>query len=94
MEENEVELTPAGLKSKDALLNLNKSRMRAIYYRPDGQPTTPLPADPYSIAYYFAKGLKGVPPKLVSCPECEFEAKSTFGLQSHLRTHNKSKKEV
>lgn len=89
---DEVELTPSGLKGKEGILNLNRSRMRAIYYRPDGQATTPLPADPYSQAYYFAKGFRAKPPEVSStetfiCPTCGFEAKSDFGLNSHMRKH-------
>lgn len=100
----EVELTelkemtfPEGMK----VINLNRSRMRAIYYwkGEDGvwNPTAPLPADPYSQAYYFAKGFKAKPPKegstqeTFSCPACEFEAKSAFGLQAHQRTHKEEK---
>jgi len=79
------------------VLNLNRSRMRAIYYRKIGDDwlaTQPLPADPFSITYYFSKGFKAKPPGgkvvdagTVSCPFCEFTTKSAFGLQSHLRKH-------
>ena len=86
----EVELTLSGLRGKDGILNLNRSRMRAIYYRPDGQATSLLPADPYSQMYYFAKGFKGKPTEVSStfnCHTCGFEAKSEFGLQAHQRKH-------
>ena len=47
------------------LISLNKSRQRAVYQRPDGQggwlTTTPLPADPASINYYFLKGFRAPP---------------------------------
>ena len=99
MDKNEVELTLGGLKGKEGILNLNRSRMRAIYYRPNGQATSPLPADPYSQMYYFAKGFRAKPPKpeekpevsssqeTISCPECGFEAKSKFGLLAHQKKH-------
>jgi len=94
MEGNELELTPGGLKGKGGVLNLNRSRMRAIYYRPNGEPTLPLPADPYSQAYYFAKGFRAKPPEGVSstgetfiCSVCGFAAKSEFGLKAHMRKH-------
>jgi len=86
-------------------LNLNKSRMRAVYYRQvfdkqgNGEwvPTTPLPADLFGQMQYFGKGFRAKPPvestkvttDEVSCPYCEFKPKSAFGLQSHLRTHIK-----
>ena len=104
MEENEVELTPTGLKgSKEGILNLNRRRMRATYFRQDADGrwvgTTPLPADPYSQTYYFAKGFRAKPPVVASapqetfgCPDCEFVAKSAFGLQAHQRKHNKEVK--
>jgi hypothetical protein len=87
--------------------NLNKSRQRAVYWRPltDGGwvQTRPLPADPDSIRYYFSKGFRAVNPEEqeveqledgVPCPLCSFRAKDAFGLQSHLRKHiNKNKEE-
>ena len=105
---NEVELTPTGLKAsnKEGILNLGRSRMRAIYYRQvdDGswQATDPLPADPASQALYFGKGFKAKPPADASPPvvastevltcSCGFEAKSKFGLQAHQRKHEKEEK--
>lgn len=89
----------------EGVLNLNRSRKKAIYYWPltmkDGHvewlPTTPLPADPQSIAMYFAKGFKakppeGIPPKpedtsAIKCPFCDFKPESALGLRSHLRVH-------
>ena len=96
----EVELTPEGLKGEGGILNLNKSRMRAVYFRYNEEGkwvgTTPLPADPFSQAYYFAKGFKAKLPEVSSnqgliC-ECGFEAKSDFGLQAHQRKHKKEGK--
>ena len=91
------------------ILSLNKSRLRAVYWRQDSEggwvKTLPLPADPASINHYLLKGFKANPPEkvnpseivqdgLLQCPVCEFRAKDVFGLQSHLRKHiNKSKKE-
>ena len=83
---------------QSSILSLNRSRQRAVYYRlaQDGTwvPTKPLPADPQSIAYYFAKGFKAKPPDegekpadVLKCPLCDFEPQSVFGLQSHLRKH-------
>ena len=78
------------------IVNLNKSRMRAIYWRPDGKgnwfQTSPLPAAPASANAYILKGFKANPPGgvdtgLIQCPMCEFGAQSAFGLQAHLRKH-------
>ena len=70
--------------------------------------TAPLPADPASVSQYFAKGFRAKPPQVipkeveveqakpegtVSCPFCEFETQSAFGLQAHLRKHINKKKE-
>jgi len=81
------------------ILNIGRRRERIIYYRPDGTPTQPLPADAYSLMYYQAKGFTLKPPgdnpvgEGVKCPLCEFVAKDAFGLQSHIRVHVKPKKE-
>jgi len=92
---------------ESAIISLNKSRQRAVYWREDSQgnwvKTTPLPADPASINYYFLKGFKANPPKgdnsnggeptglkdrlVIQCPICGFETQSAFGLQAHLRKH-------
>ncbi len=99
------EVTP---NKGDAVLNLNKSRQRAVYYRLMGNDwveTRPLPADPFSISYYFAKGFRAQPPAEISvverpagvilCPFCDFEAKSPLSLRSHLRKHiDKTDKET
>ena len=77
------------------ILNIHRSRERAIYYR-NGQPTRLLPADPASKAMYLNKGLTLAPEKEkrevtdgVACPLCEFVAKDAFGLSAHLRKHSK-----
>ncbi len=82
--------------------SLNKSRKRAVYWREVGDEwvaTAPLPADPMSIQHYLSKGFRankpangGTPKKdevgeTLSCPECEFIAKSSFGLQAHQKKH-------
>ena len=82
-----------------SIISLNKSRQRAIYYRRVGgnwAQTTLLPADPASINYYLLKGFKAKPPQgesvqegMIKCPLCEFESKSVFGLQAHLKKHLK-----
>ena len=105
---DEIELGLTGIPNKDNILNIGRSRMRATYLRPDGNLTTPLPADPYSVTYYFGKGFKAPPketPKTevvsevvqggtVRCPFCTFEAKGAQGLKMHLNIHLKSNKEV
>lgn len=85
---------------RENILNLNKSRQRAIYWRQDQNgnwtQTRPLPADPASMNYYFLKGFKGKKPEgtpitveALSCPHCDFVAKKPIGLQGHLRKHKK-----
>ena len=84
------------------IVNLNKSRERAQYWRPDGNggwmQTGFLPADPDSIRYYFSKGFKGKQPdgeqvevktNLIKCPLCEFGAKNAFGFKAHFKKHLK-----
>ncbi len=85
------------------ILNIGRRRERIIYYRKDGVPTLPLPADAYSRMYYLAKGFTTKPPGSgvkqeardgVACPLCDFTAKDAFGLKSHLSKHiGKSNKE-
>ena len=99
-------LTPRGLVTKGAILNINRGRKRESYIAPDGTRTSMLPADPYSVAYYLAKGFhlpteeqRVSEPKdakgILSCPLCQKDCQGAFGLQAHLRTHiGKSKKEV
>lgn len=85
---------------QENILNLNKSRKRARYWREIGKgnwvQTSLLPADPASVNYYFLKGFKGKKPEGVpvevdniSCPHCDFVAKKPIGLQGHLRKHKK-----
>ncbi len=82
----------------DNILNIGRRRERVIYYRPDGTPTCPLPADAYSQLYYMRKGFTMKPPEVevkkdiadgIPCPLCEFKAKDAFGLSVHLRKHTK-----
>ena len=75
-------------------MDISKRAERRIYYRPDGQPTGLLRTDGMFLTHYLAKGFTLEPPKeengdSLSCPTCGFEAKSPFGLQVHLRKHNK-----
>lgn len=79
------------------ILNIGRSREKAVYFRPNGTQTGLLPADSYSQQYYINKGFSLKAPKkategLIGCPLCEFEAKSAFGLQAHLRIHTKEEK--
>jgi len=61
---------------QENILNLNKSRMRAVYWRQvengDWVETTPLPADPTSVNHYFLKGFKAKKPEGVK-PEIKLE---------------------
>ncbi len=81
-------------ESSGIKLNLGHSRMRAIYWRclaeGDWVQTRPLPADPFSISYYFSKGFRAQRPEVKSSNglnlcSCGFEAKSHFGLEVHQR---------
>ena len=81
------------------ILNINRSRERAVYFRSNGVRTLPLPSDPFSKAYYLAKGFTTTPITAkvqegdsVKCPICEFVAQSAFGLSAHLRKHIKNEK--
>jgi len=60
---------------QENILNLNKSRMRAVYWRQvengDWVETTPLPADPTSVNHYFLKGFKAKKPE--TKPEIKLE---------------------
>ena len=92
------------------MVNLNKSRERAQYWRLDEKGnwmlTGFLPADPLSIQYYFSKGFKGKQPlnvqvdevgdnsNLIKCPMCEFGAKNAFGLQAHFKKHLKKEENI
>ncbi len=93
-----------GIPSDMTFETLNKSRKKAIYYCPitakDGTVswarTRPLPADPQSIAMYFAKGFRAKPPgatpkeadvSAIKCPFCDFKPESALALRSHLRVH-------
>jgi len=70
------------------------------YYHRDGKPTR-LPGDPDSVRSYLARGFSLEPPARpsggdigVKCSKCGFVAKSAFGLQAHMRKHEReSKKE-
>ena len=65
------------------IINLNKSRQRAIYQRPDGKGgwvnTSPLPADPASINYYMMKGFRAPPREEVKTSSSEEKAKMVDG---------------
>ena len=71
---------------------------KATYYTKDGQAMPNLPADPWSMKRYLARGFTLVPPVKeepgeLMCDECgagPFKAK--IGLAGHKRTHNKEEK--
>ncbi len=54
-----------------------------------------LPADPYSLEHYLAKGFTLTRPEKaqagqdigVQCPTCEKVCASEFGLKSHMKSH-------
>jgi len=73
------------------IINIGRRRERAIYYRPDGQATQPLPADAYSKMYYTSKGFtlepKGAKKNGLLCPICNEDMVSASNLQVHLATH-------
>jgi hypothetical protein len=65
---------------------------QATYYTKDGEAMPGLPANPWSMQRYLARGFTLVPPSgtdMVRCPECSRDCKGDFGLQSHMRTHRK-----
>lgn len=78
---------------QDNILNIGRRRERAIYYRKDGTPTNPLPADTYSQLYYIKKGFtleakgKEVVISGIRCPYCGFEPKNALALRTHLNKH-------
>lgn len=85
------------------ILNINRSRKRAVYYRPvtvkdevKWIETLPLPSDPEGRMYYLAKGFRTEIPKEeikkevvegVPCPHCDFVAKDDVGFLAHFRSH-------
>ncbi len=63
-----MDIDEVRLEKGVSVLNVNRSRQRAVYYRQVGNDwvkTSPLPADPFSISYYFSKGFKAKPPDKV-----------------------------
>jgi len=85
-----------------SILKVGQSRMRAKYWRKTEKgwaQTQPLPADPNSINYYFAKGFRAKnpetnvkvdtvsTPKKTGCPFCDFETGNPRALRSHLNKH-------
>jgi len=100
--EIENEMVPTGIKGSKVTLNIGQSRMRARYWRLVGDTWTQtglLPADPTSVAIYFAKGFKGKPPTEsvpvtgIKCPLCEFSCEAPRGLAKHMYSHDKKEKE-
>lgn len=82
----------------DNILNIGKRRERKVYYRPDGLPTGPLPADEQSVIHYMRKGFSLTPPgeksERARCPFCDFKPENALGLRTHLTKHvNESKQE-
>ncbi len=65
----------------------------ATYYNKSGVAMR-LPCDPHSLNHYLQKGFTFQPPSVngLRCNECEFEAKSPFGLSVHKRVHVKEVK--
>lgn len=89
-----------GVKWKEVLGDLQK-QPKATYYKPTGEPMPNLPADPFFMRKYFARGFTLTPPEgkiwppqsaedkeEVICPVCGKECKSDFGLKAHMRKHN------
>ena len=99
-----MELKLSDESINDNIFWIGRRRERAIYYRPDGTATLPLPADAYNQMYYKKKGFTLEPPiqevdvaiSGIKCPYCEFEPKNALGLRTHINTHvskNKEKEE-
>jgi len=87
--------TASDVNINDNILWIGRRRERAVYYRPDGSQTLPLPADPFNQAIYKKKGFSLEPIRKevdvvisgIKCPYCEFEPKNALGLRTHLNTH-------
>ena len=86
------------LKVQGYTVKIDKWPRKATYYKPDGEAMPNLPADPWNMTRYLKRGFTLVPPDRMPekkpvvdeaqiCEVCGFEAKSTFGLQTHMRTH-------
>lgn len=80
------------------IYQLNKSRMRAHYWRKDEKgnwvQTKLLPADPTSQQLYFSKGFRARNPDEVRidepqlvCPVCKMPAETVVALKAHLNEH-------
>ena len=88
-------LDTVGYKVKAVEKRALDSALWRIYYHKDGKPAK-LPADPDSMRSYLARGFSLEPPARPSggdtgfkCSECDFVAKSLFGLQAHMRKHKR-----
>ena len=87
------------------IVNINKSRLRKVFWRTDGDgkwvQTLPLPADPIEEAKYLAKGFRLSPPGKVeavaSCPFCDYTNENPRGMRTHMSVHvskNEDKEET
>lgn len=76
--------------------NVGEWPKKATYYKPNGEAMPGLPADPYSMKRYLARGFTLVPPTEPVASgngdfvcECGKPCASRIGLFSHKRTHEK-----
>ena len=99
----EIKIDPARLSDTDPrqnIFSLNKSRVRAHYWREIGGKwvqTQLLPSDTMSRAIYMSKGFRMTNPNepataasadgVLKCPVCEMEADSLVSLKAHLNIH-------
>jgi len=70
---------------------------KATYYKPDGTELPNLPADPYSLKRYIARGfllqkpeIAQVSPDEHKCETCGKVCKTKLGLSGHMRSHAKN----
>jgi len=100
MRPSEVRELQQELATQGVAFKLTEWPARATYYKADGEPMPGLPADPFHMKKYLARGftlmppLPRVEPKVVevsdfTCPNCGRPCAGHLGLFAHRRACDK-----